>query len=133
MKDGDPQQRNEIQAAMKNIFINASEGTCGFHVVNMGWKKHVPTCTGIFTPLQLKKWSSIVSWIHNWIYSWMNPGNVEDEDEYKIFNFIPRKVHMFSSCFGCSWRLSICSHKDYSILTKTCLYTENALPTLHAK
>jgi hypothetical protein len=49
MKEGDPQQHNEIQDAMKNICINASEGTCGFHVVNMGWKKHVPTCTGIFT------------------------------------------------------------------------------------
>ncbi len=60
VKDADPQQRNEIQAAMKNIFINASEGTCGFHVVNMWWMKHVPTCTCIFTPFQLKKWPSIV-------------------------------------------------------------------------
>jgi hypothetical protein len=91
MKDGDPQQRNETQAAMKNIFINASEGTCGFHVVNMGWRKHVPTCTGIFTPLQLKMWSSIVFQIHNWIYSWMSPGNVDDKYEYKISKFLLKK------------------------------------------
>ncbi len=32
MKDGDPQQRNEILSAMKNVFVNASEGTYGFHV-----------------------------------------------------------------------------------------------------
>ena len=84
MKDADPQQRNEIHTTMKNIFVNASEGTYGYHLVNMGWRKNVPTCTGIFTPSQLKKWSSIVHQIHNWIYSWMNPGNVEDEDKYKI-------------------------------------------------
>ena len=34
--NADPQQRNEIQVAMKNIFVNASEGTCGYHLVNMG-------------------------------------------------------------------------------------------------
>jgi hypothetical protein len=36
MKDGDPQQGNEILGAMANVFVNAIEGTCGFHVVNMG-------------------------------------------------------------------------------------------------
>ena len=39
MKDADPQQSNEIQSAMRNIFVNASEGTCGYHLVNMGWKR----------------------------------------------------------------------------------------------
>jgi hypothetical protein len=32
MKDGDPQQCNEILSAMKSVFVNASEGTCGHHV-----------------------------------------------------------------------------------------------------
>ena len=32
MKDGDPQQRNEILYAMKDIFCNAIEGACGFHI-----------------------------------------------------------------------------------------------------
>ena len=41
MKDGDQQQWNEILGAT-NVFVNAVEGTCGFHVVNMGRKKHVP-------------------------------------------------------------------------------------------
>ena len=43
MKDADAQQRNEILASFKTIFENASEGTCGFHVVHMGWKKNVPS------------------------------------------------------------------------------------------
>jgi hypothetical protein len=42
MKDGDPQQCNEILDAMKTVFVNASGGTCGFHVVNMGWKNMFP-------------------------------------------------------------------------------------------
>ena len=32
MKDGDPQQRNEILYSMINIFPNVSEGSCGFHI-----------------------------------------------------------------------------------------------------
>ena len=38
MKDADPQQRNELLGELKNVFVNATEGTCGFHIVNMGWK-----------------------------------------------------------------------------------------------
>ena len=32
MKDGDPQQQNEILHALKNGFVNAGEGSCGFHI-----------------------------------------------------------------------------------------------------
>ncbi len=35
MKDTDPQQRNELLGELKNVFVNATEGTCGFHIVNM--------------------------------------------------------------------------------------------------
>jgi hypothetical protein len=84
MKDADPQQRNEIQSAMRNIFVNASEGTCGYHLVNMGWKHTIPNCVNLLHPSQLKAWSCIVRLIQSWVYSWMTPGNVEDEDEYEI-------------------------------------------------
>ena len=42
MKDTDPQQRNELLGGLKNVFVNETEGTCGFHIVNMGWEKYVP-------------------------------------------------------------------------------------------
>ena len=32
MKDTDPQQRNELLGGLKNVFVNATEGTCGFHL-----------------------------------------------------------------------------------------------------
>jgi hypothetical protein len=50
MKDGDPQQHNEILLAMKSVFVNASEGICGYHVVHMGWRSNVPSCVSILSP-----------------------------------------------------------------------------------
>ena len=38
MKDADPLQGTEL-LGLKNVFVNTTEGTCGFHIVNMGWKK----------------------------------------------------------------------------------------------
>jgi hypothetical protein len=32
----------------------------------------------------LQKWTRVVRKIQKWIYSWMTPGYVEDEDEYYI-------------------------------------------------
>ncbi len=68
MKDADPQQRNELLGAMVNVFVNAHEGTCGFHVVNMGWKKHVPNAN-VITTRNRRKWVSVVQKVHNLIYS----------------------------------------------------------------
>jgi hypothetical protein len=54
MKDDDPQQHNEILSAMKSVFFNASEGTCGYHVVNMGWRTNVPTGVNTLSPKKLR-------------------------------------------------------------------------------
>jgi hypothetical protein len=64
MKDGDPQQNNEILSAMKSVFVNASEGICGFYVVHMGWRTNVPTCVNLLSPQKLMMWSSIVQQVH---------------------------------------------------------------------
>ena len=50
---------------------------------DMGYKKHVP---GVLTLHKRNhaRWLSIVKKIHQWIYSWMKPGYVEDEFEYQI-------------------------------------------------
>jgi hypothetical protein len=91
MKDDDPQQRNEILSAMKSVFVNASEGTCGFHVVKMGWRTNVPTGVNVLSSQKLRMWSSIVQQIHKWIYSWMTPGNVEDKKEYELLKYLLEK------------------------------------------
>ncbi len=91
MKDGDPQQRNEILSAMKSVFVNASEGTCGYHVVHMGWRSNAPSCANILSPQTLRIWSFIFQQVHKWVYSWMTPGNVEDEEEYEISKYLLEK------------------------------------------
>jgi hypothetical protein len=91
MKDGNPQQRNEILSAMKTVFVNAREGTCGYHVVNMGWRTNVPSYVNILSPAKFRMWSIIVQWVHTWLYSWMMPGNVEDNEEYEISKYLLEK------------------------------------------
>ncbi len=92
MKDGDPQQCNEILSAMKSVFLNASEGTCGFHVINMGWRTNVPTGVNELSPQKLRMWSSIVQQVHKWIYSWMTLGNMEDKEEYELSKYLLERL-----------------------------------------
>ena len=33
-------------------------------------------------------WSSIVQQVQKWIYTWMTPGNVEDEEEYELLKYL---------------------------------------------
>ncbi len=102
MKDGNPQQRNEILSAMKSVFVNVSEGTCEFHVVHMGWRTNVPTGVNVLSPQKLRMLLSIVQQVHKWIYSWMTLGNVEDEKEYELSTYLLEKF-MFPNCVGCCW------------------------------
>jgi len=83
MKDGDPQQRNEILLALKNVFPNTREATCGYHVVEFGWLLHVPGKRTISTTNR-PRWVAVVRQIKKHIYTWMRPGYAEDESEYKI-------------------------------------------------
>jgi hypothetical protein len=91
MKDSNPQLLNEILSAMKCVFLNASEGTCRYHVINMGWRTNVPTGVNLLSPKKLRMQSSIVQQVHKWIYSWMTPGNVEDEEEYELSKYLLEK------------------------------------------
>jgi hypothetical protein len=76
---------------MKSVFVNASEGTCGYHVVHMGWKLNVPNCVNVISSQKLRIWSLIVQHIHKWLYSWMTPGNVEGEEEYELSKYLLEK------------------------------------------
>ncbi len=53
----------------------------------MGYLKHVPGINSVKKSNQAR-WSMVVKKIHQWIYSWMKPGYVECEDEYKISKFL---------------------------------------------
>ncbi len=64
MKDADPQQRNKLLGGMKTAFVNAAKGTCRFHIVNIGWKKHVPPIC--ITNSNLVKWSLVIRKKHRY-------------------------------------------------------------------
>jgi hypothetical protein len=83
MKDSNPQQRNELLIALQSVFTNAIEGGCGWHIVEQGWKDKVLGEKFISSKNRLK-WRNVTQHVKRWIYSWMKPGRVEDEDEYKI-------------------------------------------------
>jgi hypothetical protein len=87
MKDGDPQARNELLISLVRLLPNAIEGGCGWHILNQGMKTNVPGVRSV-TKSNQKKWKSALYKIKQWIYSWMRPGYVEEEDEYKISKFL---------------------------------------------
>ena len=49
----------------------------------MGYEKHVPSANTLLKRNQ-GRWLRVVRKIQQWIYSWMKPGYVEDEDESHI-------------------------------------------------
>ncbi len=105
MKYSDPQQRNELLSAMKSVFVNASEGTCGYHVVHMGLKSNVPNCVNLLSPQKLRMWLLIVQHVHKWLYSWMTLGNVEDKEEYELSKYLLEKFIVRKSCW--MWLVNI--------------------------
>ncbi|KAL3756458.1 hypothetical protein ACHAWU_009852, partial [Discostella pseudostelligera] len=87
MKDGDPQQWNEILIALQSVFMNAIEGGCGWHMVEQGWKDKVPG-EKFFSTKNRMRWKKVTQHVKRWMYSWMKPGRIEDADEYKISKFL---------------------------------------------
>jgi len=83
MKDGDPQQHNEIQNFMVEYLTNAFDGACGWHLVRQGCLRDCPGKTAAGKE-NAEKWEQFLTHVKNWLYSWMRPGYCETEDEYKI-------------------------------------------------
>lgn len=83
MADGDFQQRNEILKSTEGVFRNAVFGTCGFHIVTLGFKKHGPSANSVSSHLQ-ERWKSVCDRVKEWCYSWMKPGYCEDNDEFQL-------------------------------------------------
>ena len=81
MKDGDPQQRNEIIAALATVLRGAKEGACGWHIIRQGWLSHVPG-DGAISKFNRPRWKAVKKKIQNWCYSWVRPGYAGDKDEY---------------------------------------------------
>ncbi len=59
------------------------------------WISHcthgLPSCVNILSLPKFRIWSFIVQQVHTWLYSWMTPGNVEDNEEYEISKYFLEK------------------------------------------
>lgn len=55
--------------------------------VRQGWLEYVPGEMSV-TKINRHKYKSISQKIKSWIYSWMRPGYVEDDEEYKISKYL---------------------------------------------
>ncbi len=113
MNDGASQQQNEVLRALKEVFPNAIEGRCRWHISK--WMNQCFTCphdyifsqwTFIFThftsviegqkvhagrspvsPGGLMKWNTMVRKIHFGAYSWLIPHYVHNDKEYIISKY----------------------------------------------
>lgn len=83
MKDGDPQQHNEIKRAMTEYLQNAADAACGWHIVHQGFKRHCPGKNAVGPDCE-KMWELFSDHVKKWIYSWMRPGYCESEEEYAV-------------------------------------------------
>ena len=89
MCDGDPQQNIEIRLALKNLFPNATVGECAYHIVNMGWNRHV--CNASFVSKKKRKidtWMGFTKRIHAWLYSFTRPEYCVTAEEYEISKYL---------------------------------------------
>ena len=76
----------------------------------MGYLSKVPGITSI-TKVNQPRWTSVVRKIHQWIYSWMKPGYVEDEEEYIISKCLLLQ-------FVCSARVLTAAEGNLFMITK---------------
>jgi hypothetical protein len=84
MSDGDRQQQQEIETAIRDYMPNAKLGSCGWHIVDRGWRRNGPT-TNIFPGTHKKRQvNDLFKVVRRWIYSWMSPGYCENEDEFRV-------------------------------------------------
>eukprot|EP00804_Cyclotella_cryptica_P003599 CCRYP_002200-RA/>CCRYP_002200-RA protein AED:0.38 eAED:0.38 QI:0/0/0/1/0/0/2/0/82 len=82
MKDGDPQQQNEIIQSLLSIFGNTIESGCGWHIgtsfhpisylinveIHQGMKDHVPG-EMTFMISNRARWQDVIHRVKLWVYS----------------------------------------------------------------
>ncbi len=70
MGDGDRQQQAEIEAAIQEYMPNARFGSCGWHIVDRGWRRNGPTTNSFSTQRKKKEVQIFFRGVRTWIYSW---------------------------------------------------------------
>ena len=82
ISDGDSQEIQQIDNAIKLFLPKILRIRCGWHMVFMGWKVHMPSINSI-VPGQQIQFLEIQSVLKNWMYSWMK-SSCETRTEFLI-------------------------------------------------
>jgi hypothetical protein len=80
--DGDPQQRAKLVKAIKMFAPHAEDGSCGWHLIHQGWKRHGPTNTCVRTKADCDQFDLFKTHACNQTCSWMTLGRSENPDEH---------------------------------------------------
>ncbi|KAL7465293.1 hypothetical protein ACHAXS_005615, partial [Conticribra weissflogii] len=80
-------QNESHQSESTTIFPHMFEGSCGWHIVNQGWKANVGA-HNLHGKKKQRTWNAVVKTMHKWMYSWMWPQYVESPEEYAISKFL---------------------------------------------
>jgi hypothetical protein len=83
MAGGDPQQWAGLSTAILSCVPKAMDGSCGWHIMEQGWKAHGPGKTAV-KDAKRDKCNLFMKCVTNWCYSWMTLGGVESEDDYTV-------------------------------------------------
>lgn len=79
--DGDSQECEQMDAAIKMVFKGAKRRRCGWHIVDRGWIQKVGSFRGR-DDTKRKEIDALVNVIKGWLYSHMK--EVETVKEYKL-------------------------------------------------
>ena len=80
--DGDKQQQAELFNAVQSYLTKATVGSCMFHIVQQNWKNN-GTSNCLLTR-NYTYYNATVKTLHNWIHSFADLLQVQDQDEYII-------------------------------------------------
>jgi len=79
--DGDPQEYQQIDAAIKRHFPQATRGRCGFHLITLGWKRCMSSKKTYNNNKTL--YDAVSKQLKSWMYSWMKPDCLT-KSEYEL-------------------------------------------------
>jgi len=83
VSDGDNQECQQLDAALDLYLPNARRGRCGWHVVVKGMARHCPPKKMLHTRFH-SGYDNLLTYIKKWIFSWMQPGFCETQEEYDL-------------------------------------------------
>lgn len=83
MTDGDSHEFMELDKAIKNYFVNAFRGRCGWHIIHKGWKRY-GIIENVVDPDRRQNLKHALNTILNWLFMFCRSGGCEDEEEYVL-------------------------------------------------